>query len=236
MKLQVVALGNSSVKEAVFSEGRLEKKNRCGVADWAGPLVEDNVATKILVSVNPPLAQKFASSLADFRPLAWADVRDLSTTYERPTELGTDRWVGALGAQSLFPQRDILFLDFGTALTLNILLKDGEFLGGFILPSLHLEAQALRLGTAQLPQVPLLNFRPLVVQNTAEAIGGGLFQMRLRALKSWIMDAKARWPDIFVVASGGEAALFEQEKIFDAMNEDLILWGAHEAFRRIKGI
>jgi type III pantothenate kinase len=79
----------------------------------------------------------------------------LMLAYHRPEELGVDRLATALGAQKLYPRKNVMVVDCGTATTLTLLRRDGCLLGGAIMPGAALWAQALAQRTAQLPEVKL---------------------------------------------------------------------------------
>ena len=57
----------------------------------------------------------------------------LQIRYRDPREVGADRIADAVGAISLFPDRNLIVADFGTATTVCAITKDKEFLGGNIL-------------------------------------------------------------------------------------------------------
>lgn len=66
--------------------------------------------------------------------------------YPDPGRLGVDRWLALIAAHHLV-QGPALIVDAGTAITYDLLLADGEHLGGLILPGVHLLRQALASGT-----------------------------------------------------------------------------------------
>lgn len=70
--------------------------------------------------------------------------------YADPTALGADRWAALLGARAELPDRAVCVVDCGTALTVDALTAEGEFVGGIIFPGLALLRQALAGGTARI--------------------------------------------------------------------------------------
>ena len=69
--------------------------------------------------------------------------------YRTPHTLGYDRIAAAVGAQSLFPQQNILIIDAGTAITYDLLSADGTFAGGNIAPGADLRLQSLHEHTGR---------------------------------------------------------------------------------------
>ncbi len=103
--------------------------------------------------------------------------------YEHPTRLGADRWVALVGARARAqtharargePVRPVLVVMVGTAVTVDSLDPDGNFLGGLILPGLGLMLRALEMGTAGL-KVPT-GETVMFPTNTSDALmSGGVF-------------------------------------------------------------
>ena len=53
--------------------------------------------------------------------------------YKDPKQLGVDRWLGLIGAANLYPKKNVLIIDAGTATTIDFLLASGQHQGGWIL-------------------------------------------------------------------------------------------------------
>ena len=73
--------------------------------------------------------------------------------YSGPQQLGSDRWAALVAARAIAKgaPRAQLVVMCGTALTVDALTADGQFLGGIIVPGLRLMRLALNRATAQLP-------------------------------------------------------------------------------------
>ena len=89
--------------------------------------------------------------------------------------LGIDRIVDAVAALKLFPNRDLIIIDSGTATTVDCVNSKREFLGGFILPGIKITAEAIREKTAVLPECSPyeLEFHELP-KDTFSAVSSGL--------------------------------------------------------------
>lgn len=68
-------------------------------------------------------------------------------------QLGADRIAAAVGAAALFPEEDCVIADAGTAITIDLISKDGIFCGGTISPGLALQFRSLHEFTALLPMI-----------------------------------------------------------------------------------
>lgn len=65
----------------------------------------------------------------------------LKIKYRNPLEVGTDRIANAIAVTHLYPNKNIIVVDFGTATTFCVISKSKEYLGGIILQLLHLFLQ-----------------------------------------------------------------------------------------------
>lgn len=92
--------------------------------------------------------------------------------YDDPSQLGSDRWAALVGARGLFPGRELLVVQAGTATTIDTLNAAGVFLGGLILPGMHLMRQSLAQGTAISGLPP--GEQRAQPRNTADAIQSGI--------------------------------------------------------------
>jgi type III pantothenate kinase len=98
--------------------------------------------------------------------------------YDHPTRLGADRWVAMIGARRRMldagPERPMVVVMVGTAVTVEAIDTHGRFLGGFILPGHGIMLRALESGTAGL-HVPTGDVREFPT-NTSDALtSGGTF-------------------------------------------------------------
>jgi type III pantothenate kinase len=92
---------------------------------------------------------------------------------DNPRELGADRLVNAVAAWSRF-RRACIVVDFGTAITYDVVSASGEYLGGIISPGLEISLEALSRRAAKLPQVELGEPRALIGKTTADAVRSGI--------------------------------------------------------------
>src|SRR5215468_3109416 len=108
----------------------------------------------------------------------------LKIRYQNPLEVGADKIANAIGALSLFPGRNLLIIDFGTATTLCAVTKDKEYLGGIITPGLNLSMSALESQTARLPVVEIVRPSEVLGRSTVESIQSGLYYGTLATMRS----------------------------------------------------
>jgi type III pantothenate kinase len=158
----------------------------------------------------------------------------LKISYKDPKEVGSDRIADAIGAVKLYPGRNVIVVDFGTATTVCAITKDREFLGGNIVPGVRLAMDALEEKTAQLPSVEIVPVTSAIGRSTIESIQNGLFWSNVGMVKELvarISDEVFADEAPLVIGTGGFAHLFDSVKLFDAVVPDLILVGLREAVR-----
>ncbi|WP_373976196.1 type III pantothenate kinase [Chitinibacter sp. SCUT-21] len=125
--------------------------------------------------------------------------------YDDLSQQGCDRWAAVLGARAQFPAQTLLIVSAGTALVVDTLTQDGQYLGGTISPGLGLMKQALFQGTAKLPLAD--GQHQDFPRNTHDAITTGC----LRAIKGIILEsmdtlAQQHIPIDQILLFGGDAA------------------------------
>jgi type III pantothenate kinase len=92
---------------------------------------------------------------------------------DNPREVGADRLVNAVAAYERV-QDTCVVVDFGTAITYDVVSSDGEYLGGIISPGAEISIDALSERAAKLPKVELAEPRALIGKSTVEAIRSGI--------------------------------------------------------------
>jgi type III pantothenate kinase len=156
----------------------------------------------------------------------------LKILYRNPAEVGPDRIANAIGAVSLYPNDNLIVIDFGTATTINVISAKREYLGGAILPGLRIAMEALEKNTARLPTVEIVPPHDIIGRSTIESIQSGLYfgtRAMVLGLTRELRKAAFGTESTIVIGTGGFARLFEREKMFDTLVPDLVLLGLQRA-------
>ena len=166
----------------------------------------------------------------DIRPfILQAGVKTgLKIQYRNPLEVGADRIANAIAGVELFPDKNLIILDLGTATTLCAVGKDRSYRGGVILPGLKMSMQALESGTSKLGSVEIIRKEICLGRTTASSIQSGLYFGHLGALREimhriQLEEFDGQRPK--VIATGGFATLFGGTGLFDQIVQDLVLRG-----------
>lgn len=152
----------------------------------------------------------------------------LKIKYRNPVEVGADRIANSIAATHLYPGKNLILVDLGTATTFCAVSADKEYLGGSIVAGLRLCMEALESKTAKLPSVEIVSMHEALGRSTVESIQSGLYYGHVgtvREISSRIQKECFDNERPLIIGTGGFANLFEKEKIFDAVLPDLVLKG-----------
>lgn len=124
--------------------------------------------------------------------------------YQEATRLGVDRWLGVIEAHALYGAA--IVVDFGSAVTLDVIEATGQHQGGYIVPGLSLLRRSLATDTADVlfEGAQATGLEP--GKNTGQAVEQGL----LRMLRAFVVDVvvahQQKLDDTYtLVVTGGDA-------------------------------
>lgn len=159
----------------------------------------------------------------------------LKIKYRNPLEVGADRIANAIAGTQMFPEKNLIIIDFGTATTFCAIDKEKDYLGGAILAGVKISMEALEEKTAKLPPVEIIQSKTCIGRSTVENIQAGLFFGNIgqvREIKSrMIEEGFAGQETPLVIATGGFSGLFDKMGLFDKIVPDLTLRGLNFALK-----
>jgi len=121
---------------------------------------------------------------------------------------GADRLAAAVGANTIYPNSDILIVDFGTAITIDV-VSGGEFLGGNITPGAAIRFKALHHFTKKLPLCSLNDNPTELFGNTSvSAIECGVVNGIVYEIEGYIRDLQRKYSDLRIIFTGGDSNFF----------------------------
>jgi type III pantothenate kinase len=131
----------------------------------------------------------------------------MSVHVDNPSEVGADRIVNGVAAFHQYGG-PCLVVDFGTAITFDVISAKCEFLGGVIAPGLGIASEALFTRTARLPRVEIKDPGKVIGTNTVTNIQAGLYYGAVDMVDGILTRIKAEMKaNPAVVATGGQARL-----------------------------
>lgn len=136
--------------------------------------ITDAAICSVVPTVGSAIA-KAINQLFGFEPMILGPgvKTGLNIKIDNPAQLGADLAAGAVGALAKYPYPCIV-IDLGTATTLSVIGKNGEFMGGAIAAGIKLTLDALSTKTAQLPMVGLEAPSKVIGSNTVDCMKSGL--------------------------------------------------------------
>lgn len=210
----IVDIGNTLVKLAVFDGGRIVAQ-RCVERlhpSMLGELLEGRRAAKAVVASTRGEAddvietvRPYADYLLEFTSQTPVPV---ANAYHTPETLGRDRLAAAVGATVLFPGRNVLIVDFGTAVTIDLVTADATYRGGCISPGVQLRFGALHDHTAALPLCRPSDEEGLQGLTTEEAVTRGVMNSVAFEIEGYIRRLEAQIDGLCVIFTGGDAKYF----------------------------
>jgi type III pantothenate kinase len=157
-----------------------------------------------------PLAKKFLQAAGKFEPLELTaqTIRGVGIDYPKPNSIGPDRLANAVAARKRFGA-PVVVVDFGTAVTFDVVDARGNYTGGIIAPGLAAMTNYLHEKTALLPKIRIRDIKSAIGKSTEEAMLVGAVHGYRGLVHGLIAELKRelRASNLPVVATGGYAKL-----------------------------
>lgn len=220
-----VDIGNSTVRTGYFKNGQLETVT---TVRTKGIRKKVNLQPSTTIRVSSVVPRIHNIIRQDYRNAQIIAHSDLSYSGECG-HIGIDRLINAYAAQVLYSQKNVIVVDFGTAITISVILGK-EFNGGLIIPGYQTMMSSLRQTTAALPQVSAdVQVKGMLYIETDQAIRAGCFNLISRGIGSIVDELKQAYKiSRGVVATGGHCLTFhEQIPVIDIVNPTLLLEGLY---------
>ncbi len=239
-KILTLDLGNTALTGGLWEDGRLVK-------NWSGSSSVRNlekqlreissgqqIGTAILASVVPRRNARFLTACRrwgiDCRLLTSRTDTGLKILYSQPEQVGADRIANAVGAYRRYGGPAIV-VDFGTAITFDVISPDFEYLGGVIAPGLGISTEALFRKAALLPRARIELPKGVLGRKTSEAIRSGVYWGTLGLVEKIIRELKKElgWGrETRLIATGGHAGLIlSRSRMIRKIDPHLTLYGLY---------
>lgn len=214
-KKLIIDLGNTKAKAAIYVGHELQEVKSYDTTapdQLLKPYLEStDIQACIISSVSIPTAP-FRELLSDVQVVEFSPSTPLPIInhYHSPSTLGADRLAVAVAANGLYPGKDVLIIDAGTAITYDFINKNGEYQGGGITAGVHMRFKALNAFTGRLPLVEARFPDFLIGRNSEESILTGVMNGIRAEIDGIIEEYKLLYPGITTLFTGGGMFYFEK--------------------------
>ena len=211
-----IDIGNTLAKLAVIDDGQ--------VVDFQKTEKIDSAFVEKILEENPEIEAAIIVSTGEYET-AWEQMLEkrmkrfvrfeadtpvpIENGYETPQTLGLDRLAAAVAANALYPNSNVLIVDFGTAITVDFVSAEGRFLGGNISPGAATRFRALHHFTKRLPLCELDEDSVRLLGNSTQtAIESGVVNGIVYEIEGYIRDLQQRYNNLRIIFTGGESDFF----------------------------
>jgi type III pantothenate kinase len=215
-------IGNTHTHVGLANARRVLKQMDIPTREWFDGRAKAHVAKftgskkiegAVLCSVVPrvtPLVRKtvrtvWKLSVLELTPKTLSGV---GIDYPKPDSIGPDRLANAVAARQCFGA-PVVVVDFGTAVTFDVVNAKGNYVGGIIAPGLAAMTDYLHEKTALLPRIKIREIKSAVGKSTEQAMLIGAVHGYRGLVRELIGELKGelRAKKLPVVATGGYAKL-----------------------------
>lgn len=225
--------------------------NGSGLQPWRGVLATADISSEsidslldgvefeavIICSVVPAKAEILRQFFDGRCPLHFLDYRSplgMAIDYPLPAQIGADRLANAAGVVSRHGAPAIV-IDFGTAVTFDVISDQPAYCGGVIAPGLGAMSGYLPQKTALLPIIELEEPSSAIGKSTTHAMqAGAVFGYRglVREIIHRLREEMSG--HVAIIATGGDAALIARGlPEIEQVDPDITLDGLRQVAARV---
>jgi type III pantothenate kinase len=245
-------IGNTHTHLGLANRGRILRHANIPTAAWADGAAEDAVGAfagearldgAAFCSVVPkvsPLVRRAAKGRWHLPclELTAKTVRGVGIDYPKPKTIGPDRLANAVAAKHGFGV-PVVVVDFGTAVTFDVVDRAGNYVGGIIAPGLAAMTDYLHEKTALLPRIRIRDITGAIGKSTRQAMLVGAVHGYRGLVRELVLELKRelnlrRLP---VIATGGYAELIARKlpeitvvRPMLTLEGLSLVWEAHQLF------
>jgi len=217
-------IGNTEVKICLIDNNfKIKKKiniktkkiNNTRIKNNLRPFLKKNINIKNIVfsSVVPDVFKRFSFffnsnlriKIIEIKKLNLKKLIDIKVNRK---QVGSDRLANSIA--SIDKKNNYIIIDFGTATTFDVILKN-QYLGGIISPGINLSLSTLSSRASLIPEINLKKISYVIGKNTNEAVRSGFYWGYAGLIDNMIKLIKRQTRSRFkVILTGGLADLYKK--------------------------
>jgi type III pantothenate kinase len=216
-------IGNSRCKYVTQTANTLSVIQYIELSD-----LNESWLSSIFIGVTDCLLADVSSSNAPYILATWCNKNDINfellgshsesngvrSAYTVPESFGVDRWLSLLAAHQLFPTKDCLIIDAGTATTIDYLDSKGQHHGGWILAGISTLVSALLNDTANVAAQTTIVDNFSFANNTSDAVNQASWAATLGLVNQAQSDILKKYAvipaNLTIIFTGGNAKVLQQ--------------------------
>ena len=215
-------IGNTHTHLGLANSRRVVKQTNIHTVDWFSGVAKAEVTRFVehaglegaaLCSVVPRATPFVARAVRQMRDLPCLELTPktlcgVGVDYPKPGTIGPDRLANAVAARHHFGA-PVVVVDFGTAVTFDVVDRAGNYVGGIIAPGLAAMTDYLHEKTALLPRIKIREVHSAIGKSTDQAMLVGAVHGYRGLVRELVMELKRELKSrrLPVVATGGYARL-----------------------------
>ncbi len=247
-----IDVGNTTIDFGIFDRDELVLRFSLSSSERTTPRkcwskLQDFVTTETIIdgaiccSVVPEMTKMIGSFASEYLKVVLKEYeigKDIGiiNKYSVPGQVGGDRLINALAVKQFYSLPAIV-VDIGTAVTVDVVNAESEYMGGAIAPGLGISVDALYKKTDLLPKVELVVPARILGTDTMSSMQSGLtygFAGLIRSLVDGLKTELAM-EEVAVIVTGGYTRVLEplMDDIATAIDKNLTLKGLNAAYNLI---
>ena len=197
----------ATVRDSTADELGARLRNLLALRDLGFTDLDASILSSTVPQLRPEWTAMAARYLGHDMPVVGPGVRTgMPIRMDNPREVGADRLVNAVAAYERVGGACVV-VDFGTAITYDVVSEEGEYVGGIIGPGVEISMEALTSRAAAIPRIDLTPPRGLIGKSTVEAIRSGIvygFAAQVDGMLARLRDELG--DEVEAIATGGLAS------------------------------
>jgi type III pantothenate kinase len=243
--LLAIDVGNTTIALGVFESNKLKKRYSIATNSYKygyslrkifkSHRINDAIVSSVVPKATRELERQLRELLKKPPMILGKNLNvPIKNLYRFPEQVGQDRLVNGFAAVNLYGTPAIV-VDFGTAITFDVISRKKEYLGGMILPGLRISLETLNERTALLPKIQLEKPEEFIGRDTKNSMLSGIVY-GFAALSDDLTERikKTIGKNARVIGTGGNIDLIDSYcSNFKVVDKDLTIKGLNLIYRTL---